>query len=107
MAADSEPAALVRELLAEVLQATAAASRWRTLAEILIDQLEQVEQFSAEARTDEAGGDRSDGHDAAPERPPSGSWHHLLSGAGNSPTESQRFDVRGKGTSTPEEQLSP
>jgi Rod binding domain-containing protein len=88
MAADSEPTALVRELLAELLEATAAAARGRTLAEVLIDQLEQTERHGAGSGTDGAVRRRSTGHGAALERPPSGSWRQLLSAAGDAPTRS-------------------
>jgi excisionase family DNA binding protein len=106
MAADSEPTALVRELMAELLQATAAAARWRTLAEILLDQLEQTEQQSAGSGTDGTGRHRSDGHDAAVQRPPSVSWRQLLSAAGDPPTESRRLGVRGRARLAPGEQSS-
>jgi excisionase family DNA binding protein len=47
LATSGETPALVQELLAELLRATAAAARWRALAEGLIVELEQIAEHGA------------------------------------------------------------
>jgi excisionase family DNA binding protein len=75
-----EMAGLVHNLTAELLQATATAARWRTLAEVLFVQLEQTERRLAEIEERAAGPEQA--------RPPGGAgrltvetWRDLVRSA--------------------------
>jgi excisionase family DNA binding protein len=74
-ATGTEMTTLVHDLMAELLQATAAAARWRTLAEVLIVQLEQAEQRRADPEPDRTRLGRPGQH---VDRPPSVAWRDLL-----------------------------
>jgi excisionase family DNA binding protein len=90
----SEASALVHELLAELLRATAAAARWRTLAEILLVQLEEAEQGRAVSGT--SGADqREAGRPRVEDLPRSGAWRALLGAVGEPTTAATWFAPRG------------
>ncbi len=75
---EGELTGLVRELMAELVQATEAAARWRTLAQVLIVQLEQTEARLGEGSAEPGPGRRSGD---ASERGRGGVWRELLQAA--------------------------
>ena len=94
LATSGEASALVHELLAELLRAAAAAARWRTLAEILLVQLEEAEQGRAVSGT--SGADqREAGRPRVEDLPRSGAWRALLGAVGEPTTAATWFAPRG------------
>jgi excisionase family DNA binding protein len=88
-----EVTGLVHNLMAELLQATATAARWRTLVEVLILQLEQTEQRLAaiEDRRDES---NHLGRAGASGRLSVESWRDLIRSVREPSADALSLDVR-------------